>query len=149
MNAEPNTYNKQLRKLKSDGVSMEKDEKKNGKEWKSKDLQKRTKHFALNILKLSKEIPDTPEGKVIKYQMVKSGTSTGANYRSAQRGKSNKDFIAKLEIAEEEADETVFWLEILYESGMLENGLLHELHDEGEQLVKISVASINTAKKRK
>ncbi len=123
-------------------------DKKTEKEWISRDLLKRTKQFALNIIKLSKEIPENPEEKVIKYQMVKSGTSTGANYRAAQRGKSNKDFISKMKIAEEEADETVFWLEILDESGMVNSELLHNLKDEGEQLVKIFVASIKTARKR-
>jgi four helix bundle protein len=74
------------------------------------DMQKRTMNMALEVIKLTKSFPLSQESKVITYQIIKSSTSTAANYRSAGRGKSKKDFIAKLGIAEEECDETLFGL---------------------------------------
>ena len=84
----------------------------NNKEF-SKQLEIRTKKFAFNIIKLSVSFPNTPEGKVIKYQLTKSGTSIGANYREANRSRSKADFANKIKICESEASETVYWLEII------------------------------------
>ncbi len=84
----------------------------NNKEF-SKQLEIRTKKFAINIIKLSASLPNTPEGKVIKYQLTKSGTSIGANYREANRSRSKADFANKIKICESEASETVYWLEII------------------------------------
>jgi four helix bundle protein len=77
------------------------------------ELKKRTKLFALRILKLAAALPPTIEGKTIKGQLVRAGTSVGANYRAACRGRSRAEFIAKIGIVEEEADESAFWLERL------------------------------------
>lgn len=80
-----------------------------------KHLEKRTKKFAISIIRLSSSLPDTPEGKVIRYQMTKSGTSVGANYREANRSRSKADFLNKIKISESEASETCYWLEIIDE----------------------------------
>lgn len=80
-----------------------------------KQLENRTKKFAINIIRLSSSLPDSPEGKVIRYQMTKSGTSVGANYREANRSRSKADFSNKIKISESEASETSFWLEIIDE----------------------------------
>src|SRR5436305_12937096 len=80
------------------------------------DLKKRTKAFALRILKLVDALPKTTAGRALASQIVRSGTSIAANYRAACRAKSTADFIARMGIVEEEADETLFWLELLDES---------------------------------
>ena len=77
------------------------------------DLKQRTKEFALRIIKLINALPKTIEGKAISNQLVRCGTSVGANYRAACRGRSKADFIAKLGVVEEEVDESAFWLEII------------------------------------
>ncbi|MCK4699517.1 MAG: four helix bundle protein [Bacteroidales bacterium] len=79
----------------------------------SKKLEIRTKKFAVSIIKLSVSLPDTPESKVIRYQVTKSGTSIGANYREANRSRSKADFSNRIKICESEASETVYWLEII------------------------------------
>src|SRR6476469_8464034 len=83
------------------------------------DLKRRTKAFALRILKLVDALPKTTAGRALASQIVRSGTSVAANYRAACRAKSPADFIAKMGIVEEEADETLFWLELLVESGLV------------------------------
>lgn len=113
---------------------------------KEDDLKNRTKKFALRIIKLAESLPDNPVSRVIKYQLVKSGTSVGANYRAACRAKSNADFIAKMGIVEEEADESAYWIEILIESGLIKQNLVVDLLDEANQLVAIFVSPINTAR---
>ena len=79
----------------------------------SKQLEERTKQFAIDIIRLSTSLPNTPEGKVIRNQITKSGTSIGANYREANRSRSKADFYNKIKICESEASETVYWLEII------------------------------------
>ena len=78
-----------------------------------KQLEKRTKEFAIEIIKLSIKLPSTAEGIVLKNQITKSGTSIGANYREANRSRSKADFRNKIKICESEASETVYWLEII------------------------------------
>jgi four helix bundle protein len=78
-----------------------------------KKLEARTKFFAIGIIRLSVQLPDTPEGKVIRNQITKSGTSIGANYREANRSRSKADFSNRIKICESEANETVYWLEII------------------------------------
>lgn len=78
----------------------------------SKQLESRTKKFAITIIRLSGSLPNTTEGKVVRNQITKSGTSVGANYREANRGRSKADFKNKIKICESEASETVYWLEI-------------------------------------
>jgi four helix bundle protein len=113
------------------------------------DLKERTKIFALRIIKLVESLPSGRTSDVIGRQLVKCGTSVGANYRAACRAKSQADFIAKMGIVEEEADESIFWMEVLIESGLMRKELLHDLMDEADQLVSIFVSSINTARGRK
>ena len=83
------------------------------------DLKKRTKQFALRILKLVAALPNTVAGKAIGGQLVRAGTSVGANYRAACRGRSKAEFVAKLGITEEEADESGYWMEIIIDGELL------------------------------
>jgi four helix bundle protein len=100
------------------------------------ELKDRTKKFALRIIKLAESLPE----------IIRSGCSVGANYRSACRAKSNKDFINKLIIIEEEADETLYWLEIIKDGKILKPGLLVELMKEADELVAIFTAAGKTSK---
>lgn len=79
----------------------------------SKKLEVRTKEFAINIILLSASLPKTEEGKIIRYQITKSGTSIGANYREANRSRSKADFMNKIKICESESSETMYWLKII------------------------------------
>ena len=79
----------------------------------AKDLEKRTRRFAVNIIRLSMTLPDTPEGRIVRNQITKAGTSVGANYREANRARSKADFRNKIKICEGEASETQYWLEII------------------------------------
>lgn len=110
------------------------------------DLKKRTKKFALNIINLTEALPNTKSSMVISNQILRSGTSVGANYRAVTRAKSDKDFIHKLKICEEESDETIYWLELIEESGLLKNDITAALIKEANELTSIFVASINTKK---
>ena len=103
----------------------------------SKQLEKRTKNFAINIIKLSVTIPSTSEGKVIKNQVTKSGTSIGANYREANRARSKADFKNKIKICESEASETVYWLEIIDSLKWLETNKIELTIKEASELVAI------------
>jgi four helix bundle protein len=111
-----------------------------------KDLQDRTKQFALRIIKMTEALPNTKSANVISNQILRSGISAAANYRAALRGKSDADFLYKISIVTEEADETLFWLEIIEESGMLPSEKLKELKKEADELTAIFTA---TAKKTK
>ncbi len=112
------------------------------------ELKRRTKAFALTILKLVDELPHTTAGYTTGKQIVRSGTSVAANYRSACRSRSNADFISKITIVEEECDETLFWLEIISESGMLPEEKLSRLIKEADELTAIFTASGKTAKRK-
>lgn len=112
----------------------------------SEELKQRTKAYALQVMRLCDAIPDTPAGRVIRGQLLRAGMSVGANYRAACRAKSPADFIAKMGIVEEEADESLFWMELLVEGELLPKERLTDLMAEGDELVAIFVASINTAR---
>lgn len=116
----------------------------------SKELKDRTKRFALNIIKRAGLLPQKPEGWVVGKQIIKAGTSVAANYRAVCRAKSEKDFVAKLGTVIEEADKSLFWLEIIEEGGLLESdhSLLIGLKKEADALIAIFVASSITIKKR-
>jgi len=114
----------------------------------SEDLIKRLKKFALRIINLSENLPHNNTGNIIGKQIIRSGTSAGANYRSACLAKSNKDFLNKLKIVEEELDETIYWLEIIEESASIKPELLRDLINENKELFKIIVSSITTMKKK-
>ena len=103
-------------------------------------LKGKSKKFALDIIEISEEIPDNHTGKVIKYQLVKSGTSVGANYRAACRAKSQADFIAKMGIVEEETDESMFWLEVLVEAGIFSMVTIKQLYKDADEILAMSVA---------
>jgi four helix bundle protein len=112
----------------------------------SEELKRRTKAYALRVMRLCDAIPNTPAGRMIRGQLLRAGTSVGANYRAACRAKSPADFIAKMGIVEEEADESLFWMELLVEGDLLPKERLTDLMAEGDELVAIFVASINTAR---
>lgn len=111
------------------------------------DMKLRTKSFALSVIKAVNSLPKGKETDVIGRQSLKSGTSVGANYRAACRAKSTADFINKMSIVEEEADESGFWMELLIESGLTTDQRLGELKAESHELPAIAIASINTARK--
>ena len=113
------------------------------------DLKKRTKAFALRIIKLVESLPPDKTADVIGKQLLRCGTSVGANYRASCRARSQADFIAKMGIVEEEADESIYWMELLVESGLVRQDLLDNLISEADELVAIVVSSIKTAKQNK
>src|ERR1700745_1856031 len=113
------------------------------------DLKKRTKAFALRIIKLVEALPKTTAGRALASQIVRSGTSIAANYRAACRAKSTADFIAKMGTVEEEADETLFWLELLDESDLVLAAKLTAIKQEADELIAITVASIKTARRNR
>jgi four helix bundle protein len=109
-------------------------------------LRNRTKAFALRIIRMSQALPRTREANVIGQQVLRSATGMAANYRAAGRSRSKAEFIAKIGVVVEEADETVFWLEMLEESGIVKSARLKDLLAEATQLVAIFTASRKTAK---
>ena len=109
------------------------------------DMIKRTKHFALRIMKLVEALPRTVQGRSIAGQLMRSGTSVAANYRAACRARSKLEFIAKLGTVEEEADESAFWLELIFEGGLLNRKLIQPLLVEANELVAITASSKKTA----
>ena len=103
----------------------------------SKELEDRTKEFAVQIIRLSAKLPKTPEGNVLRNQITKSGTSVGANYREANRARSKADFKNKNKICERESSETQYWLEIISQLQWLSPELLPPVQDECSQLLAI------------
>jgi len=100
-------------------------------------LEKRTRDFAISIIRLSSLLPNTSECKVIKNQITKSGTSIGANYREANRSRSKSDFTNKIKICESEASETVYWLEIISELNWVDSNSLPIMTNEASELLAI------------
>jgi len=113
------------------------------------NLKERTKTFALRIIRLVEAIPKGRTTDVIGKQLLRSGTSVGANYRAACRARSTADFISKMGIVEEEADESIFWMELLIDSKPVAKGRLAALMKEADEIVPISVTSIRTARQKK
>ena len=109
-------------------------------------LKERTKNFSLRVIKLVASLPRGITADVIGKQIIRSGTSVGANYRAACRAKSQADFIYKMTIVEEEADESIFWMELLVESKLVNTEHLADLMSEANQIVAMVVSSIKTAK---
>jgi four helix bundle protein len=105
------------------------------------DDLKRTKQFALRVLKLVAARPNTVAGRAIGGQLVRSGTSVGSNYRAACRSRSRAEFVAKLGVVEEEADESAFWMELIIESELLKPKQVEPLLKEGYELTKIMAQS--------
>ena len=112
------------------------------------DLRDRTKRFALRVLMLCDSLTKTEAARTIGRQLLRSGTSVAANYRAAGRARSRAEFAAKIGVVVEEADESVFWLELLVESGMFAKPRLDDLVAEANELVSIFVASQKTVRRK-
>ena len=110
------------------------------------ELKTRTKRFGLNVIELVEQLPKGETSYVLRRQLLRSATSVGANYRSACRGRSRAEFIAKLGVVIEEADESAYWLEMLVDAGKLQQEQAEGLIDEANQLVAILTASTKTAR---
>ena len=111
------------------------------------DLRERTKKFALRIIKVYQSLPKTGEAQILGKQVLRSGTSVGAQYREACRAKSPADFVNMMGGALKELDETAFWLELLVEGGIVSAAKLEDLQKETDELIAIFVSSINTSKR--
>ena len=109
------------------------------------ELKNRTKLFALRVLKLVEALPNSKSGKIVTNQIGRSRTSVGANYRAACRGRSKAEFIAKLGIVEEEADECIYWLELIGDGKILPPATVAPLKREAEEILAIMAASRITA----
>ena len=116
---------------------------------KEEDLKSRTKLFALRVIKLVNALPKNSIAKVIGNQLLRAGTSLAANYRAACRARSKAEFISKLGIVIEEADESTFWLELIIETGLMKQKLIDSLLTEANELTAIMVSSSNSAQKRR
>ena len=112
-------------------------------------ILERTKSFALRIIRLYGSLPKTTEARVIGNQVLRSGTSVGAHLREGKRSRSNAEMISKTEAALQELEETVYWLELLAESGIVKAELLADLSKESDELTAILVASVKTMKARR
>ena len=112
------------------------------------EFKNRTKQFALRVIRMAEALPNRRAADVLSRQVLKAGTSVAANYRSACRGRSVADVLARLGTVEEEADETLFWMEMIAESGLMKTGRLEPLMDECNQIVAMTVASIKTLRRR-
>jgi four helix bundle protein len=115
----------------------------------AQELKERTKQFALRVMRLVDALPNTPKGRAIASQLVHSGTSVAANYRAVCRGRSKPEFIAKVGIAKEEADETALWLELVIEDGLLPERKIASLLKEANELTAIMAASYISASRSK
>jgi four helix bundle protein len=110
------------------------------------EMKARTRAFALRVIKLVESLPPTPTAKVLGGQLLRCGTSVGSNYRAACRAKSTADFIAKMGIVEEEADESIYWIELLVDAGLMKRDHVADLLKEADEILSIVVSSINTAR---
>ncbi len=111
------------------------------------DMKQRTRQFAIRIIRLVESLPKGRTEAVLGKQLLRSGTSVGANYRAACRAKSTADFVYKMGIVEEETDESLYWMELLIETKIMESTKLEPLMKEANGLLAITVTSIKTAKK--
>jgi len=112
------------------------------------DFKKRTKEYALRVIRLVESLPEERVSRILGDQLLRAGTSVGANYRSSIRAKSRADFISKMNVVEEECDESLYWMELLIAAGKVAPGRLDALMQEGDEIVSIVVASIKTARSR-
>lgn len=113
------------------------------------EFKQRTKEIALRVIKLVGTLPHTMAAEVIGKQLLRSGTSIGANYRAACRGKSTADVLHKLAIVEEEADESLYWLELLMDSEIVPSKKLSSLYSDIDEIVAMTVASIKTLRAKR
>ena len=112
-------------------------------------LRDRTKRFAVEIIRFCVSLPPTDEGRVIKRQLLRSGTSPGAHCREAFRSRSNAEMISKLETALQELDESLYWMELLIETDIVAERRLQPLIHEADELIAMAVASVRTIKRRR
>ena len=112
-------------------------------------IDKKSKAFALRIIKLYKQLKEVDKEFVLSKQILRSGTSIGANARERKNSQSKADFINKLSIALKEADETQYWLELLYESGIINENIFSSLNNDLKEIIAIITSSIKTAKQNK
>lgn len=108
------------------------------------DLKMRTKQFALRVIHVANALPNTPTARVIANQLLRAGTSVGANYRAALRARSRRDFINKIGVVLEEADESVYWIELIIDSNLLPQARVAELLKEANELTAIFAATHKT-----
>ena len=113
---------------------------------KAEALRLRTKRFAVRIVNVFRSLPRSPDAQTLGKQLLRCGTSVAANYRAVCRARSKADFVAKMGIVVEEADETVFWIELMTETGVLKPNRVTELLAEANELLAIFSASLRTAK---
>ena len=113
---------------------------------KAAELKHRTKNFAIRVVKLYRSLPLTPDAQTLGKQVLRSGTSVAANYRAVCRARSKADFISKMGVVLEEADESVFWLELLIETGVLNADRTNDLLKEANELLAVFGASLRTSK---
>jgi four helix bundle protein len=111
-----------------------------------KELKARTKRFAVDTIRLCRDLPTTLDGRTVGGQMIRSGTSVGANYRASCRARSRAEWIAKLGVVEKEADETLFWLEVAVDADLVPAKRAAALLKEADELTAIFVASLKSAK---
>ena len=112
------------------------------------ELARRTQDFALRIIRLVAAMPRTRQADILAGQLLKAGTSVGANYREARRGRSRADFAAKVGVCLQESDESAYWLELIAKSGIIRAELLTDLQKESHELTAIFAASLKTARNR-
>ena len=115
----------------------------------SEEMKARTRSFALRVIRLAESLPNTPAASVVRNQIIRCGTSVGANYRVACRAKSRRDFVAKMGIVEEEADETLYWIELLIDADLIKRERVTALLRESDEILSIVVSSIKTARMEK
>ena len=112
----------------------------------SEELKQRTKAYGLRVIPAVQALPRNDVARTLGQQLLRAGTSVGANYRAACRGKSRPDFINKLKIAEEECDESLYWMELLVDSALIPARRLLLLQQEGSEILAILVASLRTTR---
>jgi four helix bundle protein len=115
----------------------------------SRELKDRTKRFAVRIVKLFQSLPSRPDAQILGKQVLRSGTSVAANYRAACRGRSRAEFVARIGVVVEEADETLFWLELIGEAGIVPEQRLVEIKKEADELTALFTATKRTIRLNK
>lgn len=114
----------------------------------TEQMRARTKEFAIRVVHLFRSLPPAPEAQIIGRQLLRSGTAVGANYRAACRARSRAEFISKIGVVTEEADESCFWIELLSDLGIMRKERLADLLREAQELTAIFSASRHTAKQK-
>lgn len=112
-------------------------------------MMDRTKRLSVRVIRLVESLPKNKTSDILGRQLLRSATSVGANYRAACRAKSTADFINKLAIVEEESDESIYWIELLVESGQIKQNLVAMLLSEFDEIVSIVVSAIKTSKAKR